>query len=69
MDTDSFIYDIQTEDCYADIVDDVIDRFYTSGYDKDDARPLPIGKNKRIIGMMKDELGGKIIVTLTLWMT
>ena len=61
MDTDSFIYDIRTEDFYADIADDVIDRFDTSSYDKDDARPLPIGKNKKVIGMMKGELGGKII--------
>ena len=47
IDTDSFVYDIRTEDFYADIADDVLERFNTSGYDKDDARPLPIGKNKR----------------------
>ena len=35
--------------------------FDTSGYDKKDARPLPIGKNKMVIGLMKDELGGKIM--------
>ena len=61
MDTNSFIYDIQTEDFYADIADDVLDRFDMSNYDKDDARPLPIGKNKKVIGKMKDELGGKIM--------
>ena len=61
MDTDSFIYDIRTEDFYADIVDDMLERFDTSGYDKDDARPLPIGKNKKVIGKMRDELGGKIM--------
>ena len=44
-DTDSFVYDIQTEDFYADIVDDVLERFDTSCYVDD--RPLPTGKNKR----------------------
>ena len=59
MDTDLFVYDIRTEDNYADIVDDVLERFDTSGYDND--RPLPIGKNKNVIGKMKDELEGKIM--------
>ena len=61
MDTDSLIYNIKTEDFHADIVDDVPARFDTSGYDKKDARPLPIGKNKKVIRLMKDELGGKIM--------
>ena len=61
MDTDSFMYHIKTEDFYADIADDVEERFDMSGYDKEDARPLPIGKNKKVIGLMKDELGGKIM--------
>ena len=39
-------------------------RFDTSGYSKDDNRPLPIGKNKKVIGLMKDELGGKIMTEL-----
>ena len=47
MDTDSFVCEIQTEDFYADIADDVLDGFDTSGYDKDDARPLPIGIRTR----------------------
>ena len=28
-------------------------------YDEDDKRPFPIGKNKKAIGLFKDELGGK----------
>ena len=36
-------------------------RFDMSGYSKDDNRPLPIGENKKVIGLMKDELGGKIM--------
>ena len=56
MDTDSLVYRIKTEDFYAGIADDVEERFNTSGYC--DNCPLPIGKNKKVIGLMKDELGG-----------
>ena len=59
MDTDSFIMHIKTEDFYKDIADDVEKRFDTSNYEVD--RPLPTGKNKNVIGLMKDELGGKIM--------
>ena len=59
MDTDSFIYEIETEDFYRDIAKDVKKRFDTSGYSKDDNRPLSIGENKKVRGLMKDELGGK----------
>ena len=59
MDTDSLVYDIKTEDFYKDIAEDVETRFDTSGYEPD--RPLPIGKNKKVIGLMEDELGGKIM--------
>ena len=61
MDTDSFVYEIETEDFYRDIAEDVEARFDTSGYSEDDKRPLPIGKNKKIIGLMKDESNGKIM--------
>ena len=40
---------------------DVEKWFDTSNYDKDDKRPLSIGKNKNVIGLFKDELGGKIM--------
>ena len=59
MDTDSFVMNIKTEDFYKDIANDVEKRFDTSDYEVN--RPLPTGKNKKIIGLMKDELGGKTI--------
>ena len=59
MDTDSFIMNIKTNDFYEDIANDVKNRFDTSNYEVN--RPLPMGKNKKVIGLMKDELGGKII--------
>ena len=58
MDTDSFIVYIKTEDIYADIAKDVEARFDTSNYELD--RPLPKGKNKKVVGLMKDECGEKI---------
>ena len=61
MDTDSFVYEIENKDFYWDSAKDVEKRFDSSGYSKDDNRPLPIGENKKRIGLMKDELGGKIM--------
>ena len=61
IDTDSLVYDIKTEDFYEDISNDVEARFDISGYSKTDFRPIPIGLNKKVIGLMKDELGGKIM--------
>ena len=52
MDTDSFIIHTKAEDFYEDIDDDDVDR------------PLPIGMNKKVIGLIKDELGGKIMIEL-----
>ena len=60
-DTDSFIIDIITEYFFQDISNDVEKWFDTSNYDKNDKRPLPIEKNKKVPGLFKDELGGKII--------
>ena len=58
-DTGSFIMHIKTEDFYKDIANDVEKRFDTSNYEVN--RPLPTGKNKKVIGLMKDELGGTIM--------
>ena len=58
MDTDSFIMHIKTKNFYEDIANDVEKRFDTSNYQCD--RPLPKGKNKKEIGLMQDELGGRL---------
>ena len=79
MDTDSFVMHIKANDFYKDIANDVENRLDTSNYEVNMSettaelsalarRPLPTGENKKIIGLMKDELGEKIItefVTLT----
>ena len=56
-----FNYEIETEDFYRDIAKNVEKRFDTSGYSKDDNRPLLIRERNKVIGLMKDELGGKIM--------
>ena len=72
IDTDSFVMHIKTNDFYEDIASDIENRFDTSNYEANTSettaepsslarRPLPTGKNKKVIGLMKDELGGKII--------
>ena len=55
-DTDSLMLHIITEDFYEDISVDVERWFDTSNYDENDKRPLPIGKNKKVLGLFKDEL-------------
>ena len=64
MDTDRFIINIETEDFYKDIADDVEEWFDTSNYDGNDKRPTKIGLNKKVIAKFKDELGGKIMKEL-----
>ena len=61
----SFIVYIKADDIYKDIAEDVETRFDTSNYELD--RPLPKRKNKKVIGLMKDELGGKSM-TKIVWL-
>ena len=60
-DTDSFLYEIETEDFYKDISGDVKDRFDTSDYPENHPSGIPTGINKKVLGMFKDEAAGKII--------
>ena len=60
-DTDSFLYELQTEDFYKDISGDVRDRFDTSNYPEGHPSGIPTGINKKVLGMFKDEAAGKII--------
>ena len=59
MDTDSFVINVKTKDFYKDIAEDVKERFDTSNFSYD--RPLPINMNKKVAGLIKDELDGSII--------
>ena len=54
-DTDNFIMNIKANDFYEDIASDVENRFDTSNHE------VKRGKNKKVISLMKDELGGKVI--------
>ena len=65
--TDSLVMSIKTKDFYKDIAKDVEERFDTSNYGFD--RPLPKSKNKKVIGLMKDELGGGIITEFVAFRT
>ena len=62
MDAGSFIVYIKTDDIYKDIAEDVETSFDTSNNELD--RPLPKKKKKKtVIGLMNDELDGKIMKT------
>ena len=60
-DTDSLMYEVETEDFYKDISGDVKDRFDTSDYPENHPSGIPTGINKKVLGMFKDEAAGKII--------
>ena len=53
VNTGSFIINTKTKDFYEDIANDLEKRFDTSNYEVN--RPLPKGKNKKVIGLMKNE--------------
>ena len=61
MDTDRFVIPIITEDFYEDIANDVERWLDASNYDENNKGPISIGKNKKVIGLFKDQLGGKIM--------
>ena len=61
-DTDSLMYEIETEDFYKDISDDVMDRFDTSNFKPNHPSGIPTGCNKKVLGKFKDETGGGCIV-------
>ena len=54
------LYTYKPDDVYKDIAEDVETRFDTSRYELD--KPLPKGKNKKVIGLMKNELGRNHLV-------
>ena len=60
-DTDSLMYEIETEDFYKDISADVKDRFDTSDYPLNHPSGIPSGFNKKVLGMFKDEAAGGVI--------
>ena len=62
MDPESFIVCVKADDIYKDIAEDVEKRFDTSNFELD--RPLSKEKNKKVIGLMKDKLGGQIMKEL-----
>ena len=60
-DTDSLAYEIETEEFYQDISQDVTDLFDTSNYPKDHSSGIYTAVNKKVIGMFKDKAGGQQI--------
>ena len=63
-DTDSLMYEIETDDFFKDNSADVNDWFDTSNYPKEHPSGIPTGINKKVPGMFKDEIGGKQITEL-----
>ena len=60
-DTDSLAYEIKIKDCYKDINPDIEKRFDTSDYPSNHPSGIKTGLNSKVLGMFKDEAGGKQI--------
>jgi hypothetical protein len=60
-DTDSLAYEVETEEFYKDISKDVESTFDSSDMPKDHPSGIESGVNKKVIGMIKDECGGKVM--------
>ena len=60
-DTDSLMYELDTDDFYEDISTDIKARFDTSEFPPNNKSGILVGVNKKVIGMFKDEVGGKQI--------
>ena len=60
-DTDSLMFEIETDDFYKDISPDIHEKFDTSNYPKDYPSGIEMGVKKKVVGMFKDEAGGKQI--------
>ena len=66
-DTDSLIVYIKADDIYKDVAEDVEIRLHNSNYGLE--RPLPKGKYKKVIALMKDELDKTNMEDLTVTTT
>ena len=60
-DTDNLKYLLQTEDFYKHISENLKDKFDTSNYLPNHPSGIPSGLNEKVLGMFKDEAGGKVI--------
>ena len=60
-DTDSLAYEVTTKNFYKDINPDIEKRFHTSDYPTNHPSGIKTGLNSKVLGMFKDEAGGKQI--------
>lgn len=58
FDTDSLMYQIQTDDVYKDISKDVKRKFDTSNYPEKHPSGIKAGVNNKVLEKFKDEAAG-----------